>query len=107
MFLNELPSTFSMTYYVSRLLLAFFALLFGLSEYSPERTLALASKATGQKENPLLHTVCYFLKKVLCTGKSFSEALILESVNPRYDERWFIEFPEKYKFRTCCVKIFF
>ena len=37
------------------------------------------------------------------TGKSVSEALILESVNPQYDERLFIEFPEKYKFTTCCV----
>ena len=42
------------------------------------------------------------------TGKSFSEALILASVNPQYDMRLFIEFPEKYKFRTCCVqKLFF
>ena len=36
-----------------------------------------------------------------------SEALILESVNPQYDERLFIKFPEKYKFRTCCVQILF
>ena len=36
-----------------------------------------------------------------------SEALILESVNPQYDERLFIEFPEKYKIRTCCVQILF
>ena len=36
------------------------------------------------------------------------EALILESVNPQYDERFFIELQEKYKFRTCCVqKLFF
>ena len=41
------------------------------------------------------------------TGKSVSEALILESINPQYDERLFIEFPEKYKFRTCCVQILF
>ena len=42
------------------------------------------------------------------TGKSVSEALIFESVNPQYDERLFIESPEKYKFRTCCVqKLFF
>jgi hypothetical protein len=34
------------------------------------------------------------------TCKSFSEALILESVNPQYDEKLFIEFPEKYKFTT-------
>ena len=36
------------------------------------------------------------------TGKSFSEALILESVNPQYDEILFIEFLEK-----CCVQILF
>ena len=29
------------------------------------------------------------------TGKSVSEALILESVNPQYDKRLFIEFPPK------------
>ena len=36
-----------------------------------------------------------------------SVALILDSVNPHYDERLFIEFPTKYKFRTCCVQILF
>ena len=36
-----------------------------------------------------------------------SEALIFESFNPQYDERLFIESPEKYKFRTCCVQILF
>ena len=37
-----------------------------------------------------------------------SEALILESVNPQYDERLFIDFQEKCKFTTCCVqKLFF
>ena len=41
------------------------------------------------------------------TGKSVSEALIFESVNPQYDERFFIESPQKYKFRTCCVQILF
>ena len=41
------------------------------------------------------------------TGKSFSEALILESVNAQYDKIFFIEFPEKYKFATCCVQILF
>ena len=41
------------------------------------------------------------------TGKSFSETLILESVNPQYDERLFIEFPEKYKFTTCFAQILF
>ena len=43
----------------------------------------------------------------LSTGKYFSESLILESVNPKYDERLFIEFPEKYKFTTCCYKYCF
>ena len=33
-----------------------------------------------------------------------SEALILDSVNPQYDERLFIEFQEKYKLTTNCVK---
>ena len=42
-----------------------------------------------------------------CTGKSFSEALILASVNPQYGKRLFIDSPEKYKFRTCCVQILF
>ena len=44
------------------------------------------------------------VKKVLLlfTGKSLSEAPILESVvNPQYDERLFIEFLKKYKFTTC------
>ena len=39
---------------------------------------------------------------------SFSEALVLASVNPQYDMRLFIEFPEKYKFTTRCIqKLFF
>ena len=42
------------------------------------------------------------------TGKSCLEALILTLVNPQYDNRLFIEFPEKYKLITCCVqKLFF
>ena len=40
-------------------------------------------------------------KSIYVTGKSVSEAHILESVNPQYDERLLIEFPKKYKFRTC------
>ena len=38
------------------------------------------------------------------TGKSFSEALILASVNPQYDERLFFELQEKY---MLCTKIVF
>ena len=46
----------------------------------------------------------WILKTLLHTGKSVSEALILELVNVRL----FIELQEKYKFRTCCVqKLFF
>ena len=46
--------------------------------------------------------------KFVGTGKSFSEALILASINPQYDKRLFIELQEKYKFRTCSVqKLFF
>ena len=47
------------------------------------------------------------------TGKYVSEALILESVNPQYDERLFIEFPKKYKnkkqflYSTCSKFVFF
>ena len=41
------------------------------------------------------------------TGKSFSEALILASVNPQYGKRLFIDSPKKYMFRTCCVQILF
>ena len=36
----------------------------------------------------------------LCTGKSLSEALILESVNPKYDDRLFIELQVQYKKNT-------
>ena len=41
------------------------------------------------------------------TGTSVSEALILESVNPQYDKRLFIEFQDKSKFTTCCVQKLF
>ena len=52
----------------------------------------------------------YFLdSKATMLLKSFSSQfkLILESVNSQYDERLFIQFPEKYKFTTCCVQILF
>ena len=35
-------------------------------------------------------------KKVSCTGKSFSEALILASTNPQYDKRLFIDLSVQY-----------
>ena len=38
------------------------------------------------------------------TGKSLSEALIFESVNPQYDERLLIEFQEKYNLTTYCAQ---
>ena len=55
---------------------------------------------------------CYFRKKTLCTGKSFSEALFLASNNPQYDDRLSMELQslvhENYKLGTCCVhKLFF
>jgi hypothetical protein len=57
-----------------------------------------------RSEEKIVLQVKYFI----ITGKSFSKALILASVNPQYDKRLFIEFPEKYKFTTCCVqKLFF
>ena len=34
--------------------------------------------------------------KIHCTGKSFSEALILVSTNPQYDKRLFIELRVQY-----------
>ena len=39
------------------------------------------------------------------TGKSMSEALILASINAKYDDRLFVELrvQENYKFSTCCV----
>ena len=43
------------------------------------------------------------VKKHSDTGKSVSEVLILESVNPQYDKRLFIEFHGTNKFRTPCV----
>ena len=39
----------------------------------------------------------------LIIGKSFSEALILATVNPQYDKRLFVEFSKKYKLGTNCV----
>ena len=55
------------------------------------------------------HFMCeiFFETNLTRTGKSMSEALILESVNPQYDERLFIDFQEKYKFATCCVQNLF
>ena len=52
----------------------------------------------------------YYIEKegvFYATGKSVSEALIFESVNPQYDARLFNESPKKYKFRTCFVQILF
>ena len=39
--------------------------------------------------------------KIFTTCKSFSEAFIPASVDPQYDKRLFIEFPEKFKVTTC------
>ena len=41
------------------------------------------------------------------TGYSFTKALIFATINPKFDDRLFLEFPssvkENYKFSTCCV----
>ena len=56
----------------------------------------------------ILSNFVAFLENINFTGKSFLEALIHASVNPQYDKRLFIKFPEKYKYKTCCVqKLFF
>ena len=34
--------------------------------------------------------------RMVCTGKSMSEALIFASTNPKYDNRLFIELPVQY-----------
>ena len=44
---------------------------------------------------------------MLQVPRYFSEALILEFVNLQYDKRLFIEFPKKYKLKTCCVQTLF
>ena len=43
---------------------------------------------------------CKLKISLLFTGKSFSEALILASVNPQYDNRLFIELQVQYKKNT-------
>ena len=43
---------------------------------------------------------------MLCTGKSFSEALILASTNPQYDERLFIELPVQYMKTTSACSFY-
>ena len=55
-----------------------------------------------------------FLKRAQSTDKSLSEALILASTNPQYDDRLFIELPVQYmripssNLRTClCTQIVF
>ena len=45
----------------------------------------------------VMSLVVKFLIVHMYKGETVSEALILESVNPQYDERLFIEFPPKYK----------
>ena len=38
----------------------------------------------------------FFFKIIPHTGKSFSEALILVSTNPKYDKRLFMDLPVQY-----------
>ena len=50
--------------------------------------------------------VCNKLLNDNLTGKSFSEALILASVNSQHNIRLFFEFPEKYKFTIFCIHMY-
>ena len=67
------------------------------SVWSVTATTVLHSLAQCQK--PAKNKIEKFVKSTdhtyACTGKSFSEALILASLNPQYDKRLFIEFPRK------------
>ena len=66
------------------------------SSHSTTFTTALPLSTTNQ--------VWVRRKKVRCTGKSFSEALILATTNPQYDKILIYQFlHENYKVRTCCV----
>ena len=58
------------------------------------------------------YEITEFISLAICTGKSFSEALILASTNPQYDKRLFIELQvhvstwklhAQNALRTCCV----
>ena len=50
-----------------------------------------------QKTSLILHIAsAHGLKCLLCTGKSFSKALILASTNPKYDKRLSSELPFQY-----------
>ena len=56
------------------------------------------------RENASMYTVSQFLNagasqidKVTNTGKSFSDALILDSTRPQYDKSLFMELPWKLK----------
>ena len=46
-----------------------------------------------------------FQKNLAITGRSFSEALILASVNPQYDDRLFIVFRVQYKKNTSSEQV--
>ena len=45
------------------------------------------------------------MKAQLHTGKSLSEALILASINPKYDDKLFIELRVKYMKNTSSVHV--
>ena len=44
---------------------------------------------------------CDICSKKFRTGKSFSEALILASTNPKHDKKFFIDLPVQYMKTTC------
>ena len=64
--------------------------------------------STDQSGEVEKHSMNMKYRALLQVSKSLSEALILASTNPQYDDRLFIKLRvqylhENYKLRTCCV----
>ena len=76
---------------------AYFRVLFVFLRKSNFKTMIWSSTVCTLWEKLVIRTsqtlLGCLLPLVYSTGKSFSEALILASVNPQYDKRLFIEFP--------------
>ena len=58
-----------------------------------------------QEYQDILIWLEFFKSMYLCTGKFLSEALILASSNPQYDNRFFIELQTQYKKSTSSVHV--
>jgi hypothetical protein len=61
------------------------------------------SKWRSGREKKEKFIITWIMKKGMCTGKSFSEALILALTNPQYDKRLFIELQVQYMKTTSSV----